>query len=86
MVVSLSPPRKMAWLGIGDEGLNIYWSTCKGKGFLMGCLIVVISGGMTRQLGWGAAIVRFSCFFIELTGVGVGDACISCAPDVVMLF
>ena len=37
-------------------------------------------------LGWGAAIARFGCSFIELTGAGVSDVCISCAPNVVMLF
>ena len=39
-----------------------------------------------RQLGWGAAITKVGCSFIELVGAGVGDACISCAPNVVMLF
>ena len=39
-----------------------------------------------RQLGWGAAIAKVSCSFIELTGVGVGDAHIGCASNVVMLF
>ena len=39
-----------------------------------------------RQLGWGAAIAKVGCSFIELVGVGVGDACISCAPNMVMLF
>ena len=86
MVVSSSPPRKMAWSGIGSKGLDIYWSTCKGEGFLMGCLMVVTSGGMIRRLGWGAAIARFGCSFIELTGVGVSDACVGCTPNVVMLF
>ena len=46
--MSLSPPRKIAWSGIGSEGLDIYWSTCKGERFLMGCLMVVTSGGMIR--------------------------------------
>ena len=86
MVASSSPPRQTAWLGIGGKGLDIYWSTCKGEGFLMGCLMVVTSGGMIRWLGWGAAIVRLSCSFIELIGVGVGDAHIGCTPNVVMLF
>ena len=39
-----------------------------------------------RQLGQGAAIAKVGCLFIELTGVGVGNACIGCAPNVVMLF
>ena len=86
MVASSSPPRKMAWLGIDGEGLDIYWFTCKGKGFLMGCLIAATSGGMIRQLGCGAAIARVGCSFIKLTDVGVGDAHVSCAPNVVMLF
>ena len=44
------------------------------------------SDGMIRQLGWGAAIAKVSCSFIELAGAGVGDACVGCAPNVVMLF
>ena len=32
------------------------------------------------------AIVKVGCSFIELIGAGVGDACISCAPNMVMLF
>ena len=39
-----------------------------------------------RQLGWGAAIAKVSCSFIELAGAGVGDAHVSCTPNVVMLF
>ena len=35
MVASLSPPRKTAWSGIGGKGEDIYWSTCRGEGFLM---------------------------------------------------
>ena len=46
MVVLLSPLRKMAWLGIGSEGLDIYWSTYQGEGFL-----IVATSGMIRQLG-----------------------------------
>ena len=83
MVTSSSPPRKMAWSGIGGEGLDIYWPTCKGEGFLMECLT---SGGMIRRLGCGAAIMKVSCSFIELAGVGVGDAHVGCALNVVMLF
>ena len=83
MVASLSPPRKTAWLGIGSEGEDIYWSTYRGEGFLMECWT---SGGMMRRLGWGAAIAKVGCSFIELVGAGVSDACISCAPNVVMLF
>ena len=83
MVASLSPPRKTAWSGIGGEGEDIYWSTCKDEGFLMECWT---SGGMMRQLGCGAAMVKVGCSFIELRGVGVSDACVGCAPDVVMLF
>ena len=41
---------------------------------------------MIRRLGWGAAIAKVGCSFIELTGVGVGDVRVSCAPKVVMLF
>ena len=41
---------------------------------------------MMRRLGWGAAIVKVSCSFLELAGAGVGDACVGCAPDVVVLF
>ena len=48
MVASLSPLRKMAWSGISSEGLDIYWSTCKGEGFLIGCLMVVTSRGIIR--------------------------------------
>ena len=81
--MSLSPPRKTAWSGIGGKGLDIYWFTCRGEGFLLECLT---SGGMMRQLGWGAAIAKVGCSFIELTGAGVSDVCISCAPNVVMLF
>ena len=44
------------------------------------------SGGMIRRLGCDAAIAKVSCSFIELRGAGVGDACISCAPDVIVLF
>ena len=47
MVVLSSPLRKIAWSGIGGKGENIYWSTCRGKGFLIECLT---SGGMIRQL------------------------------------
>ena len=83
MVASLSPPRKTAWLGIGGEGEDIYWSTCKGEGFLMECWT---SDGMMRRLGCGAAMVKVGCSFIELRGAGVGDARVGCAPDVVMLF
>ena len=83
MVASLSPPRKTAWLGIGGEGLDIYWSTCKGEGFLIECWT---SDGMMRQLGCGAAMAKVGCSFIGLTGGDVGDACVGCAPDVVMLF
>ena len=83
MVASLSPPRKTAWSGIGGKGEDIYWSTCRGEGFLMVCWT---SDGMMRRLGWGAAIAKVGCSFIELAGVGVGDACIGCAPNVVMLF
>ena len=79
--------------GIGEGGdvgevcnAIIYWFTYKGKGFLMGCLMVATSGGMIRQLGWGAAITRFGCSFIELTGAGVSDADVSCTPNVMMLF
>ena len=43
--MSSSPPRKMAWSGIGREGEDIYWSTCRGKGFLIECWT---SGGMMR--------------------------------------
>ena len=50
MVASLSPPRKMAWLGIGSKGLDIYWSTYKAEGFLIKSLMVATSG-MIRQLG-----------------------------------
>ena len=39
-----------------------------------------------RRLGCGAAIAKVSCSFIELRGVGVGDACVGCAPKVVVLF
>ena len=39
-----------------------------------------------RQLGCGAAMAKVGCFFIELEGAGVGDACVGCTPDVVMLF
>ena len=81
--MSSSPPRKMAWLGIGGKGEDIYWSTCRGKGFLLECLT---SGGMMRRLGWGAAIAKVGCSFIELTGVSVGDAHVGCTPNVVMLF
>ena len=77
MVASLSPPRKTAWSGISSEGLDIYWSTCKGKGFLIKSLMVVTSG-MIRQLGYGVAKARVGCFFIELTGAGVSDARVSC--------
>ena len=45
MVESLSPPRKTAWLGIGGEGEDIYWSTCRGEGFLLECLTL---GGTMR--------------------------------------
>ena len=31
-------------------------------------------------------MAKVSCSFIELVGVGVGDAHIGCAPNVVMLF
>ena len=41
---------------------------------------------MMRRLGWGAAIAKVSCSFIELAGAGVGDARIGCAPNVVILF
>ena len=41
---------------------------------------------MMRRLGWGAAIAKVSCSFIELTGAGVGDVHIGSAPNVVMLF
>ena len=81
--MSLSPPRKMAWSGIGGEGEDIYWSTCKGEGFLME---YETSGGMMRRLGCGAAMVKVGCSFIELVGAGVGDARVGCAPDVMMLF
>ena len=47
---------------------------------------MVATSGMIRQLGCGAAKARISCSFIELTGAGVGDAHISCTPNVVMLF
>ena len=39
-----------------------------------------------RRLGCGAAMTKVGCSFIELRGAGVGDACVGCAPDVVMLF
>ena len=45
MVTSSSLPRKTAWSGIGGEGLDIYWSTYRGEGFLMECWT---SGGMIR--------------------------------------
>ena len=83
IVASSSSPRKMAWSGIGSKGEDIYWSICRGEGFLIECLT---SGGMTRRLGWGAAIVKVGCSFIGLVGVGVSDVCIGCAPKVVMLF
>ena len=83
MVASSSPPRKTAWLGIGGNGEDIYWSTCKGEGFLMECWT---SGGMMRRLGCSAAMAKVSCSFIELRGVGVGDAHVGCTPNVVMLF
>ena len=83
MVASSSPPRKTAWSGIGGEGEDIYWSMYRGEGFLMECWI---SGGMMRRLGCSAAMVRVGCSFIELRGAGVSDACVSCAPNVVMLF
>ena len=47
---------------------------------------MVATSGMIRQLGCGVAKARVGCSFIELTGAGVSDACISCAPNVVMLF
>ena len=31
-------------------------------------------------------MAKVGCSFIELRGAGVGDACVGCAPDVVMLF
>ena len=31
-------------------------------------------------------MARVGCSFIELVGAGVGDACVGCAPNVVMLF
>ena len=31
-------------------------------------------------------MVNVGCSFIELRGAGVGDARVSCTPDVVMLF
>ena len=73
----------MAWSGIGGEGEDIYWSTCKGEGSLMEC---ETSGGMMRRLGCSAAMVKVGCSFIELRGVGVGDARIGCAPNEVVLF
>ena len=39
-----------------------------------------------RRLGWGAAIAKVGCSFIELTGGDVGDVCVGCAPNMVMLF
>ena len=39
-----------------------------------------------RQLGCGAAMAKVGCSFIELSGAGVGDARVGCAPGVVMLF
>ena len=39
-----------------------------------------------RRLGCGAAIAKVGCSFIGLVGAGVGDACIGCTPNVVMLF
>ena len=83
MVASSSPPRKTAWSGIGGEGEDIYWSTYRGEGFLMKCWT---SGGMMRRLGCSAAMAKVGCSFIELRGAGIGDACIGCAPDVVVLF
>ena len=83
MVASSSPPRKTAWSGIGSEGEDIYWSTYRGEGFLMECWT---SSGMMRRLGCGAAMAKVGCSFIELRGVGVGDARVGCAPNVVMLF
>ena len=83
MTASLSPPRKTAWLEIGSEGEDIYWSTCKGKGFLMECWT---SGGMMRRLGYGAAMARVGCSFIELRDAGVGDAGVGCALNMMLLF
>ena len=68
---------------LGQFFEQLYWSTCKGEGFLTECWT---SDGMMRQLGWGAAIAKVGCSFIELVGAGVGDAHVSCAPNVVMLF
>ena len=83
MVASSSPPRNTAWSGIGSKGEDIYWSTYRGEGFLMECWT---SDGMMRQLGWGAAIAKVGCSFIELVGAGVSDVHLGCAPNVVMLF
>ena len=41
---------------------------------------------MMRRLSCGAAIAKVGCSFIELVGVGVSDARVSCTPNVVMLF
>ena len=39
-----------------------------------------------RRLGCGAAMARVGCSFIELRGADVGDACVSCASNAVVLF
>ena len=31
-------------------------------------------------------MAKVGCSFIELRGAGVGDMCVGCAPNVVMLF
>ena len=47
---------------------------------------MVVTSGIIRQLGWGAARMRVGCSFIELTGAGISDVRVGCAPNVVMLF